>query len=204
MPYSAWPTPVFPFFRSYFQDSVLKQFCWAEGPWVTKLVRHPCWRHTVSVREWAKKIIVPLPISWQSHLFLFLKYDQCLKKWIWGIWHDPFPHSAVGWGNLSRYLGHQLTVFNLKREIGWKKRSPSNDASPIMNRPTKLDVQFSQQTGRRWLHHCFSKESHPRLLPFISAYAWLHKQYPEKVQSRNILANTLADTRPSLAFSAIF
>lgn len=86
-----------------------------------------------------KQITVVLSISWPNHLFLFLDYDQCFIKWVCGTWHDLFPRSAAGWGNLPRYLGYHLTVFNLKQEIGWKKMM----LSPIMNRPTKLDGQFS-------------------------------------------------------------
>lgn len=86
---------------------------------------------TYCVSTWmSQKIIVPLSISWSSHLFLFLAYDQCLKKRTWGIWHDPFPQSAVGWGHLSRHLGDELTACNLKKEIGWKKRSVSSNAVP--------------------------------------------------------------------------
>lgn len=51
-----------------------------------------------------------------------------LKKVNLGYLAWPFPSlcSRVR----ESELGHQLTVFNLKQEIGWKKRSLSNDAVP--------------------------------------------------------------------------
>lgn len=72
-----------------------------------------------------------------------------------------------------------------------------------MNRPTKLAGQFFPADRQTVTEHCFSKETHSRMLLFVSGNAWLYKQYSEKVQSRNILANALAEIRPSLAFSIL-
>lgn len=73
----------------------------------------------------------------------------------------------------------------------------------MMNRPTKLAGQFFPADRQMVTEHCFSKEAHSRMLLFVSGNAWLYEQYPEKVQSRNTLANALAEIRPSLAFSIL-
>lgn len=129
--------------------------------------------------------------------FLISRVWSMLEKVTCGIWHDPFPHSAVGWGNLGRYLGHQLAVFNLKQETEGKKRCLLNYAVPHTEQAYQLDVLFSPADRQVVTTPLPFQWVWSQGAPFCCGMCMVVQAIPKEVQSRNILANTLADTRPS-------
>jgi len=75
--------------------------------------------------------------------------------------------------------------------------------SPVRNRPASPAVQLSSADGQTVAAHLpFQGVPRRKLRLFQRTHG--AQAIPEQVQSRNILANTLADVRPSLAFSALF